>query len=162
MGSLSNRLKAFPFSRYRQVVILGNQMNNIRKKALPETTLITSHHYWLPVCQCGQIAGIVIGREIDINSLPGSLGQLNGRNHIAVCRNNNSHITVLLIGVCHNLRHNASICLFLFMRMDDIAAAETGNIQESTGTLDSPCLPERTHTGERFFRNHSSDAQRST
>lgn len=128
MGSLSNRLKAFPFSRYRQVVILGNQMNNIRKKALPETTLITSHHYWLPVCQCGQIAGIVIGREIDINSLPGSLGQLNGRNHITVCRNNNSHITVLLIGVCHNLRHNASICLFLFMRMDDIAAAETGNV----------------------------------
>ena len=50
------------------------------------------------------------------------------RNHIAVCRNNNSHITVLLIGVCHNLRHNASICLFLFMRMDDIAAAETGNV----------------------------------
>ena len=108
-------LIAFPLCWNRQIKILRFQMDRIREKTLSETTFITSKVDRITICQQSQIIRIMIRREIHKDTLSNTLSNLNRRNHIAVSRNHYSNITVLLICIRNDLRHNTGICFLLFV-----------------------------------------------
>lgn len=55
-------------------------------------------------------------------------GQLNGRNHVTICRYDNREVTIVLIRIGNNLRCHPYICLFFLVSMDFIAALKAGNL----------------------------------
>ena len=53
--------------------------------------------------------------------------EFNGRNHVAVCRNNNTNITFFLINIIHYLSRDSHICLFFLKCLDSVATIITFN-----------------------------------
>ena len=72
-----------------------------------------------------RLFGILIGMEINKDLLSGFCGKLNGGNHIAVSRNDNGYVAILLIGVGYYLCGNPYICFLFFMGMDNVSTTET-------------------------------------
>lgn len=85
--------------------------------------------------------------------------QLNSRNHITVCWNNNLYVTVVLISICYNLCGNSHICLFsscvwiILPHLKQVISffKYLPNINLNLGFL---CLLERKHSASNFGPYH--------
>ena len=106
-------LKLFPFLRNMKIKICQFQMNNIREKTLLKPILISVQKNGT-ITNRIQIRRIMVGRKIHKNSLFRFQRQFNSWNHITIGRNNNRHITFLLIGIRDDLGGNTDI-RFLFL-----------------------------------------------
>ena len=107
-------------------------MNNIREKTLLKPILISVQKNGT-ITNRIQIRRIMVGRKIHKNSLFRFQRQFNSWNHITIGRNNNRHITFLLIGIRDDLGGNTDI-RFLFL----VCANLISTIPTSTDIIIEP------------------------
>ena len=103
-------------------------MDDIRQKTLPESAFIALQLRRFSDPHRCQITRILIGREIDKHLLPRLYGELYRWDHIAVSRDDNSRIAILLIRIGHDLCCNPYVRLLLLVGMDDIPTFEAGDL----------------------------------
>ena len=72
-----------------------------------------------------QAVGVVKWRKVNKNFRSSFQSKFNGWNHIAVCRNYNGHITIMIVGIIDNLGSDSYIRFFLFISLNKKTAIIT-------------------------------------